>query len=496
MHLLTAPESLAAAATDLSRIGATMEAACSAATAGTSGLAAAAGDEVSAAIADLFSAYGDQYRLAAQQAAEFHSGFTAALAEAASTYVQAESCNATLLIDAAQSVLGFRPPAAPTGTSGGVGGALSIAPSALLANPMTALIMSGTSNPTPSLKYINEINTKYIQPSFAGAVPQGLTTPEQLWPLTPRIGDLTFNQSVAKGVTILDNTIAAELLGGNDVVAFGFSQSASIVHNEIVNLMAAGAPHPNDLAFMMIGSPNNPGGGILARFPGFYIPIMDVSFTGATPANTPYATTIYTAQYDGVAHVPQYPLNVLADINAMMGYFYVHNVYPTVTPAELANAVPLPTSPGYTGHTQYYMLLTQDLPLVQPIRDIPYVGQPLANLIQPPLRVLVDLGYADYGVGANYADIPTPAGLLSIPNPFTVSYYLLKGAVQGPYGAVVSIGEEAGLWGPQYYPDSYPWVPSVNPGLNVFIGQPQVTALSVLSGALGDVLHIIPPIFN
>lgn len=484
MNLSTAPSFLASAAADLGRIGTTVENACSAATVRTSGLMPAAGDEVSAAIAGVFSAHGDQYRWAASRVAKFHSEFTRALADAATNYVQAEWRNAALLSNATQ------------GTSGAGAGALTIAPSPLLANPITALIMSGTSNPTPSLKYINEINTKYIQPSFAGAIPQGLTTPEQLWPLTPRIGDLTFNQSVAQGVTILDNAIKAELLGGNDVVAFGFSQSASIVHNEIVNMMAAGAPHPNDLAFMMIGSPNNPGGGILARFPGFYIPVMDVSFTGATPANTPYETTIYTAQYDGVAHVPQYPLNVLADLNAMMGYFYVHNVYPTVTPAELANAVPLPTSPGYTGHTQYYMLLTQDLPLVQPIRDIPYVGPPLANLIQLQLRVLVDLGYADYGVGANYADIPTPAGLLSVPNPFTVSYYLLKGAVQGPYGAVVSIGEEVGFWGPQYYPDSYPWVPSVNPGLNVFIGQPQVTALSLLSGALGDVFRTIPPIFN
>jgi hypothetical protein len=223
---------------------------------------------------------------------------------------------------------------------------------------------------------------------------------------------------------------------------------------------------------------------------------MDVSFTGSTPSNTPYETTIYTAQYDAIAHIPQYPLNIVSDLNALMGYFYVHNVYPTLTPAELANAVLLPTSPGYAGHTQYYMLLTQDLPLLQPIRGIPFIGPPLANVVQPSLRVLVDLGYSDYAAGASYADIPTPAGLLQAPNPFTVGYYLAKGALQGPYGAGVSIGEELGLWGPEYYPDSYPWTPSVSPGLNFFIGQPQVTALSMLSGGLGDVFRLIPPVFN
>lgn len=78
------------------------------------------------------------------------------------------------------------------------------------------------------------------------------------------------------------------------------------------------------------------------------------------------------------------------------------------------------------------MFLTQDLPLLQPIRDIPYAGPPIADLFQPQLRVLVDLGYADYGPGGNYADIPTPAGLFSIPNPFAVTYYLIKGACRRP----------------------------------------------------------------
>lgn len=155
--------------------------------------------------------------------------------------------------------------------------------------------------------------------------------------------------------------------------------------------------------------------------------------------------------------------------------------------------MPLPTSPGYTGNTQYYMFLTQDLPLLQPIRDIPYAGPPIADLFQPQLRVLVDLGYADYGPDGNYADIPTPAGLFSIPNPFAVTYYLIKGSLQAPYGAIVEIGVEAGLIGPEWFPDSYPWVPSINPGLNFYFGQPQVTLLSLMSGGLGNILHLIPP---
>lgn len=233
-------------------------------------------------------------------------------------------------------------------------------------------------------------------------------------------------------MALLNTAVNNQLALDNKVVAFGYSQSATIINNYINSLMAMGSPNPDDISFVMIGSGNNPVGGLLARFPGFYIPFLDVPFNGATPANSPYPTHIYTAQYDGIAHAPQFPLRILSDINAFMGYFYVHNTYPELMATQVDNAVPLPTSPGYTGNTQYYMFLTQDLPLLQPIRDIPYAGPPIADLFQPQLRVLVDLGYADYGPGGNYADIPTPAGLFSIPNPFAVTYYLIKGACRRP----------------------------------------------------------------
>ncbi len=503
-YVLTAPAILASAATDVDGIASAIGAANAAAAAPTSGVLAAAGDEVSAAIANLFGAYGQEYQAIVKQAAAFHSEFTQALAAAGNAYAQAEAANAALVnggvsnalgtINAPiQSLLGGAP--VSTGGSSGITGLSSIVNMAS-SSQVTALIMGGTSNPLPDSKYVTDINNKYIQPLFPGAIKQGLFTPEQFWPVTPQLGNLTFNQSVSQGVTLLNTAINDQLALGNKVVVFGYSQSATIATNEISALMASGAPHPDDLSFVLIGDPNNPDGGLLSRFPGFYIPFLDVPFNGATPPNSPYPTHIYTAQYDGIANAPRYPLNVLSDVNAVMGYFFVHGNYPDLTAAQVANAVPLPTSPGYTGSTQYYMLMAQDLPLVQPIRDIPYVGPPIADIFQPDLRVLVDLGYGDYGPGLNYANVPTPAGLLSIPNPFTVIPDLALGAVQGPYGAAVEIGVEAGLLSPSYFPNTYPWVPSIDPGLNIYLGQPQVTALSVLSGGLGDVLHLIPPILN
>ncbi|CAM4259552.1 putative PPE family protein PPE42 [Mycobacterium basiliense] len=492
-YVVTFPDMLATAATEVDGIASAINAANATAAGPTTGLLAAAEDEVSAAIAKLFGAFGQDYQAAVRQAAAFHNEFTKALAAAAGAYAQAEAANAAF-VSGVSHALGsatspFQSLLTPTGTAGSA--ALSVTPAA--AATQIALIMGGTGNPDPDPLYLDLINNNYIQQLFPGAIPTAMPTPEQFWPVTPQLGNLTFNQSVTQGVTALHNAINTQLAAGNQVIALGYSQSATIVNNEINALIAAGSPNAGDISFVTIGNPNTPEGGLLSRFPGFYIPFLDVPFNGATPPDAPYAHTIYTAQYDGIANAPRYPLHILSDINAIMGYFYVHNTYPTLTPDQIANAVPLPTSPGYTGNTQYYMLLTQDLPLVQPIRDIPYAGPPLADLIQPQLRVLVDLGYADYGPGLNYADIPTPAGFFSIPNPFAVSYYLALGSLQAPYGAAVEIGVEAGLWGPEWFPDVYPWVPSVNPGLNLYLGQPSVTLLSLLSGGLGDILHLIPP---
>ncbi|OBG23730.1 PE-PPE domain-containing protein [Mycobacterium sp. 852002-51057_SCH5723018] len=485
-YLITAPEVLTSTAADVESIGSAIRAASADAAGPTTGLLAAADDEVSAAIAKLFAGYGQEYQALVSQAATFHGQFTAALMAAANTYAQAEAANAAL----AQTLLGPAPVAGGSGFS-----ALATTLSSPSGDPLYALIMGGTNNPQPDPIYLNSVYNSFIKPLFPTAIPQALFTSEQFWPVTPGLGNMTFGQSVTAGVARLNTAINSLLFNqpNNSAVVFGYSQSATIATNEINALMAAGSPYQGQLSFMLIGDPNNPVGGILERFPGFYIPLLDTAFNGATPPNSPYPTTIYTAQYDGIADLPQYPLNLVSDLNALMGYFFVHNTYPLMTATQVANAVPLPTSPGYTGDTHYYMLMTQNLPLLQPIRAIPFAGPPIADIFQPDLRVLVDLGYTGFGPGADYANIPTPAGLFEIPNPLTIIPDLALGTVQGPYGAAVEIGVESGLLSPSYFPNAYPWVPSINPGLNISLGQSSTTLLSLLSGTVGNVLHIIPP---
>ena len=246
--------------------------------------------------------------------------------------------------------------------------------------------------------------------------------------------------------------------------------------------MAAGSPNTGHLSFVLVGDPNNPDGGLLERFTGFDIPFLNVHFNGATPPNSPYPTSIYTIQYDGIADAPSTRSTSCPTSTPSWATSSLHSNYPFLTPDQVANAVQLATSPGYTGNTQYYMVMTQNLPLIQFIRDIPYAGPPIADIFQPDLRVLVDLGYGDIGPGGGYANLPTPASLLSSPQRGQGRRRPGLGAVQGPWSAVVDIVVESGYTpATSWYPDAYPYLPSPDPHLHIYLGQPSVTGLSRLS---------------
>src|ERR1700753_2041613 len=103
--VIAAPEFLASAATDLANIGSTLGAANAAAGTQTPRVLAAAEDEVSAAIAALFSAHGQGFQTLSAQAAAFHEQFVQVLTAGAGSYVSAEAVNvAAFTANPAQTV--------------------------------------------------------------------------------------------------------------------------------------------------------------------------------------------------------------------------------------------------------------------------------------------------------------------------------------------------------------------------------------------------------
>jgi len=416
--LLAEPQAMVAAATDIEGIGATLSAASAAAAVPTSNVLAAAGDEVSAAIANLFGTFGLECQGVVTQFEAFHNEFQRTLAAAGSAYVQAEAAAATALGAA------FAPPA-----QAATAAAIPWVPNDI------SLVMSGTGVPIVTNDFLQKANN-YIGSTLAQL--KGLNTPEELYPLTG-VRSMYFNRSVQIGLSTLDTAVYQQITAGNSVTVFGVSQSAVISSLYMRNLAAglssfgATAPPANMLNFVLTGNEMNPNGGLLSRFPGLVMSSLGLEFYGSTPSDTIYPVRNYTLEYDGFADFPKYPLNLISDLNAVAGIVFVHPQYLSLTQAQINAAIPLQTSPGYAGNTEYFILPTHQLPLLQPLRAVPVIGNPLANLIEPDMRVLVNLGYGDpnYGYSTSPADLPTPFGLFPDVAPGTVFNALSAGTQQG-----------------------------------------------------------------
>lgn len=96
-YVVALPEVMSAAATDVASIGSVVATASQGVAGATTTVLAAAEDEVSAAIAALFSGHGQDYQALSAQLAVFHERFVQALTGAAKGYAAAELANASLL---------------------------------------------------------------------------------------------------------------------------------------------------------------------------------------------------------------------------------------------------------------------------------------------------------------------------------------------------------------------------------------------------------------
>jgi PE-PPE domain len=95
----------------------------------------------------------------------------------------------------------------------------------------------------------------------------------------------------------------------------------------------------------------------------------------------------------------------------------LHGTVPFLSPAQVATAIQ-----EHIGNLTYYFIHSADLPLLDPLRMIPILGDPLADVLQPFLRPIVDLGY-----GSPFA-IP---GIIPSLSPFTFAGSLGQGAAFG-----------------------------------------------------------------
>ena len=315
--------------------------------------------------------------------------------------------------------------------------------------PLNALMMGGTAMPTPSEFWRDTIITDYIDPATGqNYTPVLVPTPES-----------AASTSIPVGLASLQAAMDQQPTGQPYLIE-GYSQSAQIAVDEKLDLIQAGNPPP-DVTFLLLGSGNRPNGGFLERFDGLVIPgATGFDFNGAEPtaADVSIPTIDIANQYDGNADFPQYPINLLADLNAILGFIYEHAGYgdgplPEPVPAIWPPSDPLPPLTGsfadeyvlgstqvvqqLDGDTTFYFIPTTDLPLLDPLRSLG-VPEPVLQIFQPVLQVIVEAGY-DRSIP--FGD-PTPAELIPTIDPATFILELANGVVQGANNAFELFGAQ------------------------------------------------------
>ena len=119
-----------------------------------------------------------------------------------------------------------------------------------------------------------------------------------------------------------------------------------------------------------------------------------------------------------------YPLNLVADLNAVLGIVYVHMYGLDVSLPD--DPTTSPAYQGTHGDTSYYFFETQDLPLFGPLRTLG-VPERLIDVVEPFFRVIVEAGY-DRSIKPWK---PTPARLIPPLNPGKVAADLAAAIDEG-----------------------------------------------------------------
>ena len=296
--------------------------------------------------------------------------------------------------------------------------------SPVTAHAATAVIMGPTFMPDPAADpdYLRVVAQNFIGPTtnctIGNCTLVPLTTPAEFWPITG-LDDLPFDQSITTGLQLLTAELEAQIAAAatEPVVFFGNSQSATLLTLAKRTLADLAPADKSRLIFVLLANPNRPNGGLLGRAAPTSVPNSGVSAAVATPIDTGIATIDITFQYDAVADYPAYPSNFLSVLNTLAGA-RIHSGSTTTlngyTEAELTAAISDPANRQIYGDTMYITIPAKSLPLVDLLRTFGAENRlsnfttPIADLIEPMMRLLVELGYdrTSYGQAQPFGPLP------------------------------------------------------------------------------------------
>jgi hypothetical protein len=190
------------------------------------------------------------------------------------------------------------------------------------------------------------------------------------------------------GLATIETTI--DTTPGTKVV-FSYSEGARSV-TDWLNEHAddPDAPSPDELSFVVIGNPTRAYGG---------------SDSQVMP-QTQYQVIDISRQYDTASDFPDNPFNLLALLNSLAAFTVIHTDYEDVDMHDPANIV------WKEGNTTYVFVPTENLPLLEPLRQFGLTG--LADALNGPLKEIVERGY-DRSYLPTTEEEPAGTPALSVP---------------------------------------------------------------------------------
>ncbi|MET0475129.1 MAG: PE-PPE domain-containing protein [Mycobacterium sp.] len=266
--------------------------------------------------------------------------------------------------------------------------------------------VTGNEEGTPFLRMADSFGGYFDQTKLPGEGSNVFVEyPRSLGPLTG-LGDPTYDESEGQATATTVQAVKDAQLRrnpGETIYVVGYSQGAGAASQAITQLeedgQADGVDYLDGVEFVLAADPRRNDGGILARLPkGVYVPILGVSFgDGTTPESAKVIQV--TKQYDGVADAPNYIFNVVADANAIMGFYYLHSGYykdvdPTTLDPDDVVVTHSVNEDGTVGPITDVLIKAPKgkLPLTMPLLQL---GVPVSivEALDPFLRAIIETGY-------------------------------------------------------------------------------------------------------
>jgi hypothetical protein len=272
--------------------------------------------------------------------------------------------------------------------------------------------VTGSEEGVPFLRMADSFKGAYDLPGFDKVF---IEYPRSLGPITGA-GDPTYDESEADATTKI---VAAVKQARHDdatgkIYVVGYSQGSGAAAKAIDELEDSGFDTEN-VEFVLAANPRRNDGGILTRLPkGVYLPVFGVTFgDGTTPEGTKVLQV--SRQYDGVEDSPAYIFNIASDLNAVMGFYYLHpGYYKDVDPND-PTAIVTTSADGLITDKLIPAPLGE-LPLTMPLLQLG-IPPALVTAMDPFLRSVIETGYnrPDPNVAGSFPSEPVPFQLVPPP---------------------------------------------------------------------------------